>query len=208
MKKILFLFGTRPEAIKMAPLIHTFSNDNNYSVKVGVTAQHREMLDQVIDFFEIKIDYDLNIMKPNQSLHELSANLISKITDDILLKDNFDLVFVQGDTSTVLMGAISSFYQKIPVVHIEAGLRSSDLYSPFPEEMNRVLTSKISKFHFCPTFHYLLKLFNLFMFFQNYKRCTFHRTSLLYQIQYTYATCFYHFSLFLTILICSTLTSG
>ncbi|MEZ4876078.1 MAG: UDP-N-acetylglucosamine 2-epimerase (non-hydrolyzing) [Flavobacterium sp.] len=151
MKKILFLFGTRPEAIKMAPLIHTFSNDNNYSVKVGVTAQHREMLDQVIDFFEIKIDYDLNIMKPNQSLHELSANLISKITDDILLKDNFDLVFVQGDTSTVLMGAISSFYQKIPVVHIEAGLRSSDLYSPFPEEMNRVLTSKISKFHFCPT---------------------------------------------------------
>lgn len=151
MKKILFLFGTRPEAIKMAPLIHEFSNDKNYSVKVGVTAQHREMLDQVIDFFEIKIDYDLNIMKPNQSLHELSANLILRITNEILLKEKFDLVFVQGDTSTVLMGAISSFYQKIPVVHIEAGLRSADLYSPFPEEMNRVLTSRISKFHFCPT---------------------------------------------------------
>lgn len=151
MKKILFLFGTRPEAIKMAPLIKTFQNDSLFSVKVGITAQHREMLDQVLSFFEITVDYDLNIMKPNQTLHELTANLISRITDEILLKETFDYVFVQGDTTTVLAGAIAAFYQKIKVVHIEAGLRSNNLLSPFPEEMNRVLTSNIAEFHFCPT---------------------------------------------------------
>jgi len=160
MKKILFLFGTRPEAIKMAPLIKTFSSDSNYEVKVGVTAQHREMLDQVLGFFKISVDYDLNIMKPNQSLYELSANLILKITEDILNKEDFDYVFVQGDTSTVLAGALASFYKKIKVVHIEAGLRSFDLYSPFPEEMNRVLTSKIATFHFCPTQNSALNLKN------------------------------------------------
>ena len=150
-KKILFLFGTRPEAIKMAPLIKSFSFNKNYIVKVGVTAQHREMLDQVIDFFDIKVDYDLNIMKPNQTLHQLTSDLISKITEDILLKDNFDFVFVQGDTTTVLAASLASFYQKIKIIHIEAGLRSFDLQSPFPEEMNRVLTSKIASYHFCPT---------------------------------------------------------
>ncbi|WP_342662943.1 non-hydrolyzing UDP-N-acetylglucosamine 2-epimerase [Flavobacterium soli] len=151
MKKILFLFGTRPEAIKMCPLVKTFSLDSNFKVKVGVTAQHREMLDQVLDFFKIKVDYDLNIMKPNQSLHELTASLILKITEEILYKEEFDYVFVQGDTTTVLAGALASFYKKIKIVHIEAGLRSSDIYSPFPEEMNRVLTSKIAYYHFCPT---------------------------------------------------------
>lgn len=151
MKKILFLFGTRPEAIKMAPLVKTFSLDSNFNVKVGVTAQHREMLDQVLDFFKIKVDYDLNIMKPNQSLHELTSSLILKITEDILNKDNFDYVFVQGDTTTVLAGALASFYKKIKVIHIEAGLRSHNIYSPFPEEMNRILTSKIAHIHFCPT---------------------------------------------------------
>jgi len=160
MKKILFLFGTRPEAIKMAPLIKTFSSDSNYQVKVGVTAQHREMLDQVLDFFKITVDYDLNIMKPNQSLYELTSNLIIKITEEILDKEDFDYVFVQGDTSTVLAGALASFYKKIKIVHIEAGLRSSDLYSPFPEEMNRVLTSKIANFHFCPTQNSALNLEN------------------------------------------------
>lgn len=151
MKKILFLFGTRPEAIKMAPLIKTFSLDSNFIVKVGVTAQHREMLDQVLDFFKIDVDYDLNIMKPNQSLHELTSSLILKITEDILNKEDFDYVFVQGDTTTVLAGALASFYKKIKVIHIEAGLRSHDIYSPFPEEMNRILTSKIAHIHFCPT---------------------------------------------------------
>lgn len=151
MKKILFLFGTRPEAIKMAPLIKSFSSDSNYMVKVGVTAQHREMLDQVLDFFKINVDYDLNIMKPNQSLHELTSNLILKITEEILQKEDFDYIVVQGDTTTVLAGALASFYKKIKVIHIEAGLRSYDIYSPFPEEMNRILTSKIANFHFCPT---------------------------------------------------------
>jgi UDP-N-acetylglucosamine 2-epimerase (non-hydrolysing) len=151
MKKILFLFGTRPEAIKMAPLIDAFSNDSNFSVKVGVTAQHREMLDQVLNFFEIKVDYDLNVMKPNQTLHQLTADLVSKITEDILLKETFDYVFVQGDTTTVLAGSLAAFYQKIKIVHIEAGLRSGNMHSPFPEEMNRVLTSNLANYHFCPT---------------------------------------------------------
>ena len=149
--KILFLFGTRPEAIKMAPLIDVFSKDNNYNVKVGITAQHREMLDQVISFFDIKIDYDLNIMKPNQTLHQLTSDLISKITNEILVKETFDCVFVQGDTTTVLAGSLAGFYQKIKVIHIEAGLRSGNMLSPFPEEANRVLTSKLAEFHFCPT---------------------------------------------------------
>lgn len=151
MKKILFLFGTRPEAIKMAPLIKCFSKDINFNVKVGVTAQHREMLDQVLTFFDVKVDYDLNIMKPNQTLHQLTADLISRITDEILSKEDFDYVFVQGDTTTVLSSALAAFYKKIKIVHIEAGLRSNNMYSPFPEEMNRVLTSKLANFHFCPT---------------------------------------------------------
>ena len=151
MKKVLFLFGTRPEAIKMAPLIKCFSDDSHFDVKVGITAQHREMLDQVLSFFDINVDYDLNIMTPNQTLHQLTSNLISRITNEILLKDNFDFVFVQGDTSTVLAAAMAAFYQKIKIIHIEAGLRSNDMHSPFPEEMNRVLTSKLADFHFCPT---------------------------------------------------------
>jgi UDP-N-acetylglucosamine 2-epimerase (non-hydrolysing) len=151
MKKVLFLFGTRPEAIKMAPLIRCFSSNTIFEVKVGVTAQHREMLDQVLSFFEIKVDYDLNIMKPNQTLHQLTADLISRITEEILMKENFDYVVVQGDTTTVLAASLAAFYQKIKIIHIEAGLRSDDIYSPFPEEMNRVLTSRLAYFHFCPT---------------------------------------------------------
>lgn len=151
MKKVLFIFGTRPEAIKMAPLIANFSKDIEFEVKVAVTAQHRQMLDQVIDFFEVKVDFDLNIMKHNQTLHQLTSDLIARITTDILLTDTFDYVFVQGDTTTVLAASLAAFYQKIQVVHIEAGLRSHDMHSPFPEEMNRVLTSKLATFHFCPT---------------------------------------------------------
>lgn len=151
MKKVLFLFGTRPEAIKMAPLIECFSADSRFEVKVAVTAQHREMLDQVLSFFEIPVDYDLNVMKPNQTLHQLTADLISRITNEILLKESFEYVFVQGDTTTVLASALAAFYQKIKIVHIEAGLRSGNMHSPFPEEMNRVLTSRMANFHFCPT---------------------------------------------------------
>lgn len=151
MKKVLFLFGTRPEAIKMAPLIARFSTDPNFVVKVGITAQHREMLDQVIAFFDIQVDYDLNIMRPNQTLHQLTADLIALITTEILEKEPFDFVFVQGDTTTVLAASLAAFYKKIKVVHIEAGLRSGDMLSPFPEEMNRALTSKIAHYHFCPT---------------------------------------------------------
>jgi len=151
MKKVLFVFGTRPEAIKMAPLITSFSDDSEFDVKVAVTAQHRQMLDQVIDFFDIKVDFDLNIMKHNQTLHQLTSDLIARITTDILLTDSFDYVFVQGDTTTVLAASLAAFYQKIKVVHIEAGLRSHNMHSPFPEEMNRVLTSKLATYHFCPT---------------------------------------------------------
>lgn len=151
MKKILFLFGTRPEAIKMAPLIRCFSKDNNYDVRVGVTAQHREMLDQVLSFFEVNVDYDLNIMTHNQTLHQLTSDLISRITTEILVQEHFDFIFVQGDTTTVLAASIASFYQKIKIIHIEAGLRSNDMDSPFPEEMNRVLTSRLASIHFCPT---------------------------------------------------------
>ncbi|QYJ69066.1 non-hydrolyzing UDP-N-acetylglucosamine 2-epimerase [Flavobacterium litorale] len=153
MKKILFLFGTRPEAIKMAPLIRLFSQTSQFTVRVGITAQHREMLDQVLDFFEITTDYDLNVMVPNQTLHGLTATLIARITEDILLKEKFDLVFVQGDTTTVLAASLAAFYQKIQIAHIEAGLRSHDMHSPFPEEMNRALTTKLASFHFCPTEH-------------------------------------------------------
>lgn len=151
MKNILFVFGTRPEAIKMAPLIKAFRQDSRFSVKVGITAQHRQMLDQVLAFFDIKADYDLDIMVPNQTLHELTSNLILRITNEILLKEQFDLVFVQGDTTTVMAASLAAFYQKIKIAHIEAGLRSHDMYSPFPEEANRVITSNLASLHFCPT---------------------------------------------------------
>jgi len=151
MISILFLFGTRPEAIKMAPLVKVFLNDPKFAVKVAVTAQHREMLDQVLDFFEIQPDYDLNVMAPNQTLHELTSVLIERVTKEVLLKEKFYIVFVQGDTTTVLAASLAAFYQKIKIAHVEAGLRSGNMYSPFPEEMNRVLASRLATWHFCPT---------------------------------------------------------
>lgn len=151
MKKVLFVFGTRPEAIKLAPIIICFLKDKAIDVRIAVTAQHREMLDQVLKFFDLKVHYDLNVMTPNQTLHQLTAVLIQRITDEVLLKENFDFVVVQGDTTTVMAAAMASFYQKIKIIHVEAGLRSYDLNSPFPEEMNRVLTSKLAHYHFCPT---------------------------------------------------------
>jgi len=148
--KILFIFGTRPEAIKLAPLIKEFKNSHGFNVKVCVTAQHRKMLDQVLKFFHIEPHYDLNLMKPNQSLFELTANLIKKL--EVVL-NNFkpDLVLVQGDTTTAFIGALASFYTKTKIAHIEAGLRSNNKYSPFPEEINRTLIGKLADYHFAPT---------------------------------------------------------
>lgn len=151
MKKILFVFGTRPEAIKMAPLIKTFEKDNlNFQTIVAVTAQHREMLDQVLSLFEIIPDYDFDIMSPNQTLEGLTNKILTRISD--LFKDvKPDVVIVQGDTTTTFVASLAAFYQKIPVAHIEAGLRTNNIYSPFPEEINRRMTSCIASFHFPPT---------------------------------------------------------
>ncbi len=150
MKNILVCFGTRPEAIKMCSLIHELKNEKPFNVKVCVTAQHREMLDQVLNFFEIIPDFDLDIMKHNQSLNELSSRIFIKI-DQILAKLEPDLVLVHGDTTTSSICAWASFNRGIKVGHVEAGLRTFNKYSPFPEEMNRQITGRISDFHFAPT---------------------------------------------------------
>lgn len=151
MKTILMIFGTRPEAIKMAPLILELrKHPQDFSVKVCVTAQHREMLDQVLSFFSIKPDYDLNVMQANQTLFGVTARIFERI-EPVLNEVKPDVVIVQGDTTTVLAGAIGAFYKQIKIAHLEAGLRSGDMYSPFPEEMNRVLVSRIADYHFAPT---------------------------------------------------------
>jgi len=144
------VFGTRPEAIKMAPVILELEKRQGVRVIKVSTSQHREMLDQVLEFFEIKPDYDLNIMKSNQSLFELTANLIKGV-ESVL--ENFapDLIFVQGDTTTAFVGALAGFYKEIKIAHIEAGLRSHNKYSPFPEEINRVLVGRLADYHFVPT---------------------------------------------------------
>ena len=148
--KILFIFGTRPEAIKMAPLVKEFEKYNEFEVKVCVTAQHRQMLDQVLELFEIKPDFDMNLMKPNQDLYDITSNVLLGLRD--IYKTYIpDIVFVHGDTTTTLGASLASFYQKIPVAHIEAGLRTNDVYSPFPEEINRQLTSRLATYHFSPT---------------------------------------------------------
>lgn len=149
--KILIVFGTRPEAIKMAPLVKEFLKfEANFETKVCVTAQHREMLDQVLDFFNINPDYDLNLMKPGQNLHSLTADVINGIKPVL---ENFkpDYVFVHGDTSTSMSAAISAFYSQIKVCHVEAGLRTNNVMSPFPEELNRQITARIATFNFAPT---------------------------------------------------------
>ena len=147
--KIGLVFGTRPEAIKIAPIYHELKK-NNIDVKIIVTGQHKEMLYQVLDLFEIAPDYDLKIMKQGQGLAELTGRLILKL-DEIMKKEKFDYVLVQGDTTSVLTGALSAFYNQIPVVHIEAGLRTGNIYSPFPEEANRKLVGAITDIHFAPT---------------------------------------------------------
>lgn len=148
-KKILVCFGTRPEAIKMCSLIHTLKT-SEFDIKVCVTAQHREMLDQVLDFFEIVPDYDLNIMKPNQSLNELTSRIFIKF-DEVLALAQPDLVLVHGDTTTSSVCAWAAFHKGIKVGHIEAGLRTYNKQAPFPEEVNRQLTGRIADYHFAPT---------------------------------------------------------
>jgi len=152
LKKILFIYGTRPEAIKMAPLIIELKRHLvDFSVKICLTGQHREMLDQVNKFFEINDDYDLELMLPNQTLPHLTARCLTGL-DDIFAKVKPDLICVQGDTTTAMVGAMAAFYRKIPVMHLEAGLRSGEKYSPYPEEMNRRIISQIAEYHFAPTY--------------------------------------------------------
>ena len=151
MKKILIVFGTRPEAIKMAPLVTVFQKyKKKINTKVCITAQHRSMLDQVLSIFKIKVHYDLNIMKPNQNLYDITSSVLLKM-NDVLQDFKPDLVLVHGDTTTTSATSLACFYQKIPVGHVEAGLRTGNIYSPWPEEMNRKLTGAIAKYHFAPT---------------------------------------------------------
>ncbi|MDN5488656.1 MAG: UDP-N-acetylglucosamine 2-epimerase (non-hydrolyzing), partial [Lactococcus lactis] len=151
MKKILIVFGTRPEAIKMAPLVREFKKDyNNFETRVCVTAQHRQMLDQVLEIFDIVPEYDLNIMKAGQDLYDITANVLVGI-GDVLSDFKPDIVFVHGDTSTTFSASLAAFYSKIKIGHIEAGLRTYDIYSPWPEEGNRQLTGVLANYHFAPT---------------------------------------------------------
>src|SRR4051794_28987740 len=148
--KVLFIFGTRPEAIKLCPIIDHFrKRSDELQVQVCVTAQHREMLDQVLEVFSVKPDYDLNIMLPGQSLFESTTRILSGLEG--VLRQGFDLVVVQGDTTTTLCGSLAAFYVRTPVAHVEAGLRTGDFDHPFPEEMNRVLTSRMTALHFAAT---------------------------------------------------------
>ena len=150
-RKILIVFGTRPEAIKMAPLANRFLMESkNFDTKVCITAQHREMLDQVLNFFELTPDFDLNLMKPNQNLYELTSNILCGLKT-VLEEFKPDYVFVHGDTTTTLAASIASFYSGAKICHIEAGLRTFDKRSPFPEEMNRQLTSRLADFNYAPT---------------------------------------------------------
>tara|TARA_B100001093_G_scaffold305440_2_gene291507 strand:+ start:64670 stop:65782 length:1113 start_codon:yes stop_codon:yes gene_type:complete len=150
MKKVLIVFGTRPEAIKMAPVVKAFKQNNFFETKVCVTAQHREMLDQVLDFFEITADFDLNLMKPNQNLHNLTSEIINGMKD-VLEEYEPEYVFVHGDTTTTMATSMAAFYSGAKVCHVEAGLRTNNKQSPFPEEINRQVTARMTDFHFAPT---------------------------------------------------------
>ena len=148
--KIISIFGTRPEAIKMAPLVKILEKSKYIESLVCVTAQHREMLDQVLSIFDIKPNYDLNIMEPNQTLEKITTKALNGLSE-VIKKEKPDLILVHGDTTTTFSGALAGFYNKVKVGHIEAGLRTNSKYEPFPEEINRVLTSRLTDFHFAPT---------------------------------------------------------
>ncbi|MBQ4371588.1 MAG: UDP-N-acetylglucosamine 2-epimerase (non-hydrolyzing), partial [Firmicutes bacterium] len=150
MIKVMSVFGTRPEAIKMAPLVRMMEEDPGIESVLCVTAQHREMLDQVLELFGLRPDYDLNIMKPNQTLGMITSAVLTGL-DPVLEAEKPDLVLVHGDTTTTFACALACFYRQIPVGHVEAGLRTYDKYSPFPEEMNRLLVSRIAELYFAPT---------------------------------------------------------
>ena len=150
MKKIVIIFGTRPEAIKLCPVALELKAHSAFDCRVCVTGQHREMLQQVLDVFGVVPDEDLALMRPNQTLGSFTSRAIAAI-DDYLAKEKPDIVMVQGDTTTVLAGALAAFYHHIPVAHVEAGLRTWNMESPWPEEANRVLTTRLAKWHFCPT---------------------------------------------------------
>ncbi|MEM5810047.1 MAG: UDP-N-acetylglucosamine 2-epimerase (non-hydrolyzing) [Candidatus Aenigmatarchaeota archaeon] len=150
MKKLLFIFGTRPEAIKLAPVIIKAKRSRKFNVKVCVTAQHREMLDQVLNIFNIKPDYDLNIMQNNQNLFDITVNSLKKL-EPVLRKEKPDIVIVQGDTTTTFVAALSAYYLKIKIAHVEAGLRTKNKFNPFPEEINRQLTDCLADIYFVPT---------------------------------------------------------
>jgi UDP-N-acetylglucosamine 2-epimerase (non-hydrolysing) len=149
-KKILLIFGTRPEAIKMAPLVLELQSRTEIEVEVCVTAQHREMLDQVLDLFELKPDYDLDLMQPGQDLYDITTKALLGLKG-VLETSKPDLVLVHGDTTTTFASSLAAFYQRIPVGHVEAGLRTGNIYSPWPEEINRKLTGSLAQFHFAPT---------------------------------------------------------
>lgn len=148
--KTLCVFGTRPEAIKMAPLVHALKASDDIDCRVCVTAQHREMLDQVLSLFEIEPEYDLDLMRPGQDLYDITCNVLQKLKP-VLEDFKPDTVLVHGDTSTTFATTLASYYQKVDVGHVEAGLRTGNLYSPWPEEANRKLTSALARYHFCPT---------------------------------------------------------
>lgn len=151
MKTVMLVFGTRPEAIKMCPLVKEFQKyPNDFNTIVCVTGQHREMLDQVLQIFEVTPDYDLNIMKQGQDLYDVTSRVLLGLRD-VLKQEQPDVVFVHGDTTTSTAAAIAAFYQQIPVAHVEAGLRTHNIYSPWPEEMNRQITSRIATYNFAPT---------------------------------------------------------
>lgn len=151
MKKVLLVFGTRPEAIKMAPLVKAFQEQNKlFKTKICVTGQHREMLDQVLYLFEINADFDLDIMRPNQDLYDITGNILQGMKGVFSIYRP-DIVFVHGDTTTTFAVSLAAFYEKIEVAHIEAGLRTNNIYSPWPEEANRKLTSQLTTYHFTPT---------------------------------------------------------
>jgi UDP-N-acetylglucosamine 2-epimerase (non-hydrolysing) len=149
-KKVLTVFGTRPEAIKMAPLVHALESDKRFESRCCVTAQHREMLDQVLELFEITPDYDLNLMRAGQTLNDVTAKIIQELKP-VLEDFRPDVVLVHGDTATTFAASLAAYYEQIPVGHVEAGLRTGNIYSPWPEEGNRRLTGALTKFHFAPT---------------------------------------------------------
>lgn len=149
-KKILTIFGTRPEAIKMAPLVHALAADDRFDAKVCVTAQHREMLDQVLSLFDVTPDYDLNLMKAGQTLNDITARILLELKP-VLQQFKPDVVLVHGDTATTFAASLSAYYEQIAVGHVEAGLRTGNIYSPWPEEANRKLTGALATYHFAPT---------------------------------------------------------